>query len=108
MRSKQAGGTITPAAGASLDRELRQAYLRIVEQHAGLRLTDHQARNLDSHVSQLVAASSYADPGELYAALAAGVRRDLLDDLAAHLTIGETHFFRVQPQIDALREVVLP
>jgi chemotaxis protein methyltransferase CheR len=33
---------------------------------------------------------------------------DLMDLLGADLTIGETHFFRIAPQIEALRTVVLP
>jgi chemotaxis protein methyltransferase CheR len=36
------------------------------------------------------------------------MRRGLVEMLAARLTIGETHFFRIGPQIDALRTVVLP
>ena len=35
-------------------------------------------------------------------------RHDLVEALASALTIGETHFFRIRPQIEALRTVVLP
>lgn len=40
--------------------------------------------------------------------MVAGVRRDLLDLLVAEVTVGETHFFRIGPQIAALQRTVLP
>jgi chemotaxis protein methyltransferase CheR len=101
--------TVTPIQrGSGLDSELKRAYLRLIEERFGLRLTDHQARHLDDIVVELLAKTEYSGPLELYGALTAGWRCDLLEILAARLTIGETHFFRVGPQIEALRRVVLP
>jgi chemotaxis protein methyltransferase CheR len=95
-------------APAPLDPELGRAYRRLIEEHAGLRLTDHQARDLAGFVAELLATTTYEDAQALYGALATGARRDLIEALPARLTIGETHFFRVGPQIDALRTAVLP
>jgi chemotaxis protein methyltransferase CheR len=98
-----------PATAATpLDRALRAEYLRLVEQRYGLRLTAHQARDLDPAIQALLQETRVADAGSLCALLAAGARPDLLETLAARLTVGETHFFRIPPQIDALRQLVLP
>lgn len=87
---------------------LRAAYVRLLEQQFGLRLTTRQAAELDGVVTKLVASTSLADPAQLYAALAAGLFPRLLEGLATSMTVGETHFFRVTPQIEALRRTVLP
>ena len=52
---------------------------------------------------QLLATSAYTDPADLYTALAAGLQPQMLEVLATSMTVGETHFFRVTPQIEALR-----
>ena len=59
-------------------------------------------------VRQLQATSSYTAAADLYAAMAAGLEPRLLEVLATSLTVGETHFFRVTPQIEALRQLILP
>lgn len=87
---------------------VRAAYLQLLERQFGLRLTDRQAGTVDEVVLQLLATSSYTHPGDLYAAFAAGLLPDLLEVLATSMTVGETHFFRVTPQIEALRNLVLP
>src|SRR5207244_10010369 len=48
------------------------------------------------------------DAAEVDQGRAEGRQRPALEELAATLTVGETHFFRVGPQISALRQVVLP
>ncbi|HLH21117.1 MAG TPA: CheR family methyltransferase [Chloroflexota bacterium] len=93
---------------AQLDPPLRPSYLQLVEQHYGLHLTPHQARDLDAAVRDLLPEAGVANAAALYDLLAAGGRPDLLETLAARLTVGETHFFRIGPQIDALRQIVLP
>ena len=57
---------------------------------------------------QLLRTSAYTAPAELYTALAGGLLPEMLEVLGTSMTVGETHFFRVAPQIDALRNVVLP
>jgi len=94
----------SPELGASL----RAAYVRLIEQRFGLRLTGSPARHFDRIVLQLVASSPYADPAALNDAFAAGLAPRLLEVLATRLTIGETYFFRVTPQMEALRTAVLP
>ncbi len=93
---------------SSLEADLREAYIHLIEERFALRLTDHQARGLDEAVIQALANSDYRSQRELYGAFLGGECRNLLVALVASVTIGETHFFRVRPQIEALRQVVLP
>jgi chemotaxis protein methyltransferase CheR len=87
---------------------LQSAYRRLIEDRFGLRLMDHQARELERRVMEVLALTDFAEPLEMLRAFAAGWRADLLQVLVAGLTVGETHFFRIVPQIAALRELVLP
>ena len=88
---------------------LRVAYQRLVEERTGIRLSGQQVRELDETVATVLAqAGRDATPAELYRTMERDSRGDLFAALAERLTIGETHFFRVAPQIAALREVVLP
>lgn len=89
--------------------ELRSAFRELVEARTGIRLNDGQVRGLDGLIAGLVTrAGGDLTPDQLYAAFSAGGRADLFRDFAARVTIGETHFFRVAPQIAALRDVALP
>jgi chemotaxis protein methyltransferase CheR len=92
----------------ALDPDLQIRYLGLVEQRLGLRLTAQQALALPAAVSEVLRKSGHATAADLYATLAATDDSDLMDALGAGLTIGETHFFRIAPQIEALRSVVLP
>src|SRR5687767_14806116 len=94
--------------GRRLEHGLRAAYLRLIEHRFGLRLTDHQARNLPEIATRLADQAELGGPRELFDRLAEGHSGALLSELAARLTIGETHFFRVEPQIEALRRTLLP
>jgi chemotaxis protein methyltransferase CheR len=102
------GAAPTGTTTVPLDHRLRTAYLRLVAERYGLRLAPHQARDLDAAIEALRAEGGAHDAAALYATLAIGARPDLLETLAARLTVGETHFFRLRPQIDALRQLVLP
>jgi chemotaxis protein methyltransferase CheR len=93
---------------ADLSPSLRAAYGRLTEQRFGLRLTGNAISQLDALVPQLLAMSSYSNPSQLLDAFADGRLPRLLEVLAARLTSGETYFFSDTPQIEALREVVLP
>src|SRR4051794_31178619 len=96
-------------ARAILAPALRTAYCRLIEERVGLRLSEQQLRGLDGMlVAFLATAGEDLTPEELHDRWAAGGRADLFAAFAARLTIGETHFFRVAPQIAALQETVLP
>jgi chemotaxis protein methyltransferase CheR len=94
-------------SATELTAPLRADYLRLLAQQFGLR-PGRQADLVDGVVLQLLATTSYADPADLYTAFAGGLLPQLLEMLALSMTVGETHFFRVTPQIDMLRRVVLP
>lgn len=87
----------------------RAAFHGLIESHTGIRLNTAQVRSLDELIAELIARSGeQVAPEQLYAAFARGEHADLFADFAARLTIGETHFFRIAPQIDVLRETVIP
>ena len=86
----------------------RSSFLRMIEERVGLRLSVDQAASLDSIIIHMLAEHQYASPSELLQAMAGDARSVLLEGLAARLTVGETHFFRVAPQMEALRHVILP
>src|SRR5579859_2123554 len=97
-------------SGTELPVPLRTAYLGLLERQFGQRPGRQAglAAHIDGVVMQLLATTSYSEPADLYAALAAGLLPQVLEVLATSMTVGETHFFRVTPQIDALRRVILP
>jgi chemotaxis protein methyltransferase CheR len=92
----------------AIDPQLRAAYLALIEHCFGLHLSKDQVRRFDTALWRLLPTTSYPNPHALYQALAQGAERDILDMLAVELTIGETHFFRIRPQIDALQRTVIP
>jgi chemotaxis protein methyltransferase CheR len=95
-------------SSAELGPSVRAAYVRLVEQRFGLRLTDTSIGQLDGIIPHLVATSPYSTPSQLFDALAAGLLPRLLEVLCTRLISAETSFFRIAPQIDALRQLVLP
>ncbi len=93
----------------SLRPTLWDAYQRLIAERTGLQLSKQQSSELPTVVRTLLAMAGAAlTPDDLYAAFMCGERGELFAALAARLAIGETHFFRVAPQIAALRELVLP
>jgi chemotaxis protein methyltransferase CheR len=95
-------------ASATLEPTVRDGFLRLVEERFGLRSSRHQARHLEEAVQALQGPAGCTSPEHLLALFVTGMRPDLLEQLVARLTVGETHFFRVGAQMDALRKVVLP
>jgi chemotaxis protein methyltransferase CheR len=87
--------------------KLTGAYLRVIEERYGLRLLAHQVTRLQEVIQVLLTTTGYPGPDALLSALD-NEQPALLDTLAAALTVGETYFFRVEPQMEALRQVVLP
>src|SRR4051794_17207196 len=99
---------IQASEGQHLDSELTAAYLELVERRFGLRLPGSQVGRLAASLERIRERTPEATFRELLEMLTSGGRPDLLSALATELTIGETHFFRIEPQIEALRQVVLP
>ncbi|MBV9188057.1 MAG: protein-glutamate O-methyltransferase CheR, partial [Acidobacteria bacterium] len=100
--------TVPPTAPPELDPAVRAAFVEVAERRFGLRPTEQQADQLAALASALAARVGATDPLALARSLAAGHHPELLDEIAATLTIHETHFFRVGPQIEALRRTILP
>ncbi|MFN8514534.1 MAG: CheR family methyltransferase [Thermomicrobiales bacterium] len=98
-----------PRVQAPLSPVLRAAFVRLIEERVGIRLSDQQERNFGEVLAAMLAAAGEdLIPDDLYIIFRRGGRADLFAALTARLVIGETHFFRVAPQIAALRDVVLP
>ncbi|HET7767238.1 MAG TPA: protein-glutamate O-methyltransferase CheR [Chloroflexota bacterium] len=83
------------------------AFAAFVEERFGIRLSDQQRSRLDALIDDLLRRSTCHDAPSLLAALRSGGAENLVE-LAGQVVIGETHFFRVRPQMEALRHVVLP
>ncbi len=101
-------GQRTAVRGAALDPALEASYLHLIEARYGLRPSPHAARGLPDALQEALAQTDCVDAGDLYTLLASGRRPEVLDHLAGSLTVGETHFYRVGPQVEALRQAVLP
>jgi chemotaxis protein methyltransferase CheR len=86
---------------------LRAACGQRIEQHFGFRPTVTQLRQLEQAASRELGPTT-PEPISIYNTLLAATGTELLDRLVGELTIGETHFFRVGPQIQALQQIVLP
>ena len=78
--------------------------LSLLEQNVGLRLQGSAPQALEAF--DALARTLQASESELLERLAS--EPALLEELATQLTIPETHFFRIAPQIDALTQTVLP
>ncbi|HEY3081807.1 MAG TPA: CheR family methyltransferase [Chloroflexota bacterium] len=94
------------ASGAS-GAATRAALLRRLLQRFGLRVSKAQEGQLDGILGDILTRGGRAE-ASLEVALADGGHPGLLEELATRLTIQETHFFRVEPQIEALRKTILP
>jgi chemotaxis methyl-accepting protein methylase len=81
--------------------------LGLIEANSGLRLNPGQAEDLRLALEKL-AADQQTTPEDLVNAFENGQRRELLQWLQAKFTISETHFYRIAPQIEALKKTVLP
>jgi chemotaxis methyl-accepting protein methylase len=84
-----------------------QKLLALIESNAGLRFNPGQVQGLGLALEQL-AASEHTTPEILVNAFANGQKLELFSDLQTKFTISETHFYRIAPQIEALKTIVLP
>jgi chemotaxis protein methyltransferase CheR len=100
---------MTGAVPVALSTPLRAAFRDLVEVRVGIRLNGLQVAGLDDTVAAVLGSLRVKmTPAALLATFSAGGQAELFRAFVARLTIGETHFFRIAPQIAALREVVLP
>lgn len=84
-------------------------FARLVRDKSGLALEGPRLRDLDSAINRTLEATGVGDPGALYRLLEdASAGRAALRTLVSEITIGETHFFRHRPQMEALEQHVLP
>ncbi len=92
-----------------LSAALRQALRGLVADRTGIVLNATQIHSLDNLMAEMcVQTQPPLAADQLYQAFVAGEYPELFADFIARLTIGETHFFRVAPQIHTLSTVVLP
>jgi chemotaxis protein methyltransferase CheR len=95
-------------AGAAADRAARERIRVLVREASGLEFPTSRRHSLDRAIDRALREARLPDAAALEARLAGPERRLELEAFVAGLTVGETHFFRHQPQLDALRHHVLP
>ena len=83
------------------------ALLELIENSTGLRLNPQQTQALNLLLEKSAAAQQTTLEA-LVEALQQGQQMELLAELQSKFTISETHFYRIAPQIEALRSMVLP
>ncbi len=81
--------------------------LELIETDSGLRLNTQQNQVLTGAFTDL-AEDQNINPDDLVLAFQAGEKLELLQALEAKFTISETHFYRISPQIQALKNTILP
>src|SRR4051794_3720217 len=82
--------------------------LALIQEQFGMVVPVDMRAKLRDVVHALHGDTTYHDAEALCSALLDNREADLLEAIAAQLTVPETHFFRVAPQIAALRAHVLP
>ena len=87
------------------DEELRRCCSGLIEDRFGLCLSAEQSATLERLMTKAAQESGVASPWKLFQALVDGQSPALLEGLVTQLTVGETHFFRIGPQIEALRSI---
>jgi chemotaxis protein methyltransferase CheR len=81
----------------------------LIYQTAGIFQPDHKLRLLEERVGRRMKEVGAASLRDYYDCLTLKpMRQAELLSLLNEITIGETYFFRNQPQVDALRRIVLP
>ncbi len=84
-----------------------QALLALIETGTGLRLNAAQSADLNLRLEKL-SASLQTSPEGLVGAFQAGQKPELLAELQTEFTVSETHFYRIAPQIELLKNMILP
>ena len=102
--------TLTPAPSSpTIDPLLLPRFAHLATTLPGMEFSDTRLHDVARAVRQMRVQSGAQDDAALYSLLAAATPEDALQHhFISHLTIGETHFFRNQPQFEALAETILP
>lgn len=81
----------------------------LIYQVAGILQPDHRLEFLDKRCHKRLAATGTSNLQQYYDLLTRSANRTTeMTELLNEITIGETFFFRNQPQLDALKKVILP
>jgi chemotaxis protein methyltransferase CheR len=83
------------------------AVLALIETNTGLRLNSAQTTDLSLTLEKL-AASQQISAKNLVDAFQKGQKPELLAELQTKFTVSETHFYRIKPQIEVLKNNILP
>jgi chemotaxis protein methyltransferase CheR len=84
-----------------------QALLALIETNTGLRLNSAQTTDLSLMLEKL-AANQRTSARDLIRAFEKGQDLELLAELQSKFTVSETHFYRIAPQIEVLKNKILP
>jgi chemotaxis protein methyltransferase CheR len=91
---------------SQLDDILYARFRDLLRERCGLDYPERKRADLAHGLRQTLAASKHPDLAALYEDAAAGGPG--WEAIVAHLTVGETYFFRNAPQFEALRQHILP
>lgn len=89
-----------------LSDELYALFRTLIQERSGLSYPEHKRDDLVHGIDLAMKSTGHRTPAELYADVVSG--DTAWETLLAHLTIGETSFFRNRPQFDALRDQIVP
>ncbi len=84
-----------------------RALLALIETNTGLRLNTAQTTDLNLMLERL-ATSQHTSQEDLVGAFREGQKPELLAELQTKFTVSETHFYRIAPQIEVLKNKILP
>jgi chemotaxis protein methyltransferase CheR len=91
-----------------LDPSLLGRFQRLARERFGLEFPGSRLPDLERAVLRATAHAALTDPEELFVAVEDDPDGPWMRALVAGLTVGETHFFRNEPQFAALERHVLP
>lgn len=97
-------------AGGSLSPQDQGRFRELVRQRAGIEIPDARLVDLEKGVRAALEQSGASSPDMLYDLLAEKGPRGIaaFEAMIPAVTINETHFFRNRPQMEALRNEILP
>ncbi|MEW5733869.1 MAG: CheR family methyltransferase [Thermodesulfobacteriota bacterium] len=101
--------TVTLMAPSPLPGDFFTRFFRMLERRTGISVTPRQKTILKKVVEERRASLSDADrEAYLSSLMNSPVFGELWEEILAHLTVGETYFFRDASQMEALRTTILP
>src|SRR3712207_799054 len=93
-----------PARPPELSDELYAAFRDMLHERCGLHYPERKRGDLAHGLTLAMSAGGYEDLAALYTDASAGGPG--WETIVAHLTVGETYFFRNRPQFDALQHQI--